>query len=654
MLAQFPEVNVVLGKIGRFNTPTDPAPLSMVETHASLRPEEDWPQRLLEKGYLQQLAAQMLGELRVEGPRSSGGTASKPFVTLGGDVTPETIAEQTEGMTRAEINRQTRIELMHALHTGMDQMRAGLEQHKKQSNSDSQLSSLDSQLLESRWAADILRHEMMRIGPQLPERIVERLSQNLVDILESQGGISDSRRGDAIAYLRDRWKNRIPADNVPLVATTFEELTKEEMQREISIPGMPNWWLMPIETRIGMLTTGMRGLLGLKLYGTDLERLATLGTQLETILKDAPGTRSVVAERALGGHYIDINVDRDECARYGLRVGNVQRMVETAIGGMNISTTVEGRYRFPINVRYPRELRDDLEKLNRVLVATPDGKQVPLGQVAKIEFVDGPPVIKSESGLLLVNIPVDIEPGLDIGSYVESAQAAIDKAVADGRLTFPAGYYTEWSGQYEFMQQVRQRLNVIVPITLAVIFILIYFNMKNVTETLITMLTLPFALIGGVWGMYWLGYNFSVAVAIGFIALAGLAAETGIIMHVYLDLAYKDHRKRLGRDLTPSELHTAVIEGAVLRVRPKLMTVLTDFIALMPILWATTPGAGPMKRIAIPVIGGVITSAIHTLVLIPVYYTLHKRWEQWRHSRKADEASASPEEAEEELATSDV
>ncbi len=637
LLAQFPEVRVVLGKIGRFNTPTDPAPLSMVETHASLRPEEDWPQRLIEKGYLRHLAGQMLSELRADSPESTDGKDQSPFVTMSGDVSPDTVTEQAEGMTRAEINRQTRVELMHALHTGMDRMRAGLEEHREESklqNGDStQLSSLDTQLLEDRWAADILKHEMRKVRPQLPGRIVEWLSQNLVEIIESQGGIGESRTADAVAFLRERWKNRLSPGDVPLVATTFEELTKEEMQREISIPGMPNWWLMPIETRIGMLTTGMRGLLGLKLYGTDLERLAELGTQLETVLKDVPGTLSVVAERALGGHYIDINVDRDECARYGLRVGDVQRIVETAIGGMNISTTVEGRYRFPINVRYPRELRDDLEKLQRVLIATPDGKQVPLGQVAQIEFVDGPPVIKSESGLLLVNIPVDIEQGLDIGTYVEQAQAAIDDSVADGRLTFPAGYYTQWSGQYEFMEQVRQRLNVIVPITLAVIFILIYFNMKNVTETLITMLTLPFALIGGVWGMYWLGYNWSVAVAIGFIALAGLAAETGIIMHVYLDLAYKEHRQRLGRHLSPTELHRAVIEGAVLRVRPKLMTVLTDFIALMPILWATTPGAGPMKRIAIPVIGGVITSAIHTLVLIPVYYTLYKRWEQWRDSR---------------------
>ena len=327
-------------------------------------------------------------------------------------------------------------------------------------------------------------------------------------------------------------------------------------------------------------------------------------------------------------------MNRAECSRYGLKIGDVLRMVETAVGGMNISTIIEGRYRFPINVRYPRELRDDPEKLKRILVATPRGGLIPLGQVADIELVDGPPVIKSEAGMLLLNIPVDIEPGLDIGSYVQRAQTAIDASLARGELQLPAGYYMEWSGQYELMAQIRKRLMLLIPVTLAIIFVLIYFSMKNVTETLITMLTLPFALIGGVWGVYLLGYNWSVAVAIGFIALAGLAAETGIIMHVFLDIAYKKHRREKGRALTPAELYDAVIEGAVLRVRPKLMTVLTDFIALMPILWATTPGAGPMKRIAIPVIGGVITSAIHTLVLIPVYYTLHKRWEQWRESRR--------------------
>ena len=320
----------------------------------------------------------------------------------------------------------------------------------------------------------------------------------------------------------------------------------------------------------------------------------------------------------------------------------MQRVIESAIGGMNIGTTVEGRFRFPINVRYPPELRDDPEKLKRILVTAPNGVQIPLGHVARIQFNDGPPVIKSESGLLLVNIPVALDPNVDIGGYVERAQAEVERALASGELTMPSGYYTKWSGQYEFMQQVKERLKIIVPITLALIFILIFWNMGNVTETLITMGTLPFALIGGVWGMYWLGYNWSVAVAIGFIALAVLAAETGIIMHVYLDLAYRRHRDEKGRALTTGELEEAVIDGAVLRVRPKLMTVLTDFLALLPILWATTAGAGPMKRIAIPVIGGVITSTVHTLILIPVYYALYKRWEQWRQTATNGEEISTP------------
>ena len=247
-------------------------------------------------------------------------------------------------------------------------------------------------------------------------------------------------------------------------------------------------------------------------------------------------------------------------------------------------------------------------------------------------------MIKSEKGMLVNNVPVALEEGVDIGTYVKRAQAEIDRAIADKRLVIPPGYSLKWSGQYELMERNQQRMLIVIPITLALIFILIYFNMKNIGETLITMVTLVFALIGGVWGIYLWGiyetgqpYNWSGAVIIGFIALAGLAAETGIIMHVYLDMAYKKHREEKGRDLTVKELYAAVIEGAVLRVRPKLMTVLTDFIALMPILWATTPGAGPMKRIAIPVIFGVITSAIHTLVLIPVYYTLYKRFQQWRN-----------------------
>ena len=651
LLVQFPEVQVVLGKIGRSTTPTDPAPLSMVETHASLRPEEDWPKRLIAKGYLYKLAADMLAELH-----------SGDFLTkAGSDLDSATIADQAEGMTRAAINRQTRLELVTAMNAGMEKLRDGLNAHREVAlnRGDPVPSRFSEEQLEEQWAGELLRHEMERIRPYLFDRIVEQLPQDLVDILESQAGISADRREAAAAHLRKQWTGRIQPDEIPLVRTTFTELTKDEMHKAITIPGMPNWWLMPIETRMSMLTTGMRGLLGVKVYGTDLEKLEKVGLQLESVLREVPGTTSVVTERPMGGHYLDIDVDRNECARYGLKVGDVQRMIESAIGGMNIDMTVEGRFRFPISVRYPRELRDDPEKIRRILIAAPrnptapssetmsvgdsmmmtnmsQSRLIPLGQVARIQLADGPPMIKSEAGMLLINIPLDIEEGQDIGTYVKTAQAEIDRARADGRLEIPPGYHLKWSGQFEFMEEVRQRLNIIIPITLALIFILIYVNMKNITETLITMVTLPFALIGGVWGMYWLGYNWSVAVAIGFIALAGLAAETGIIMHVYLDLAYKKHRREKGRPLTPHELYEAVIEGAVLRVRPKLMTVLTDFIALMPILWATTPGAGPMKRIAIPVIGGVITSAIHTLVLIPVYYTLYKRWEQWMESRRDD------------------
>ncbi len=625
LLSQFPEVRLVLGKIGRFSTPTDPAPLNMVETHIPLREEGDWPKRLIAKGYLKQMGRQMLSELSAAG-----------FLTEAGQkLDTNTIAKQVEGMARADVNRQTRIELMQSLHKQLEKMRCSLKEHRRVliERGETIPSRFGEQDLEDQWIAEILPRIMQQIQPALPQRIRQAMTKDLVEIIESQGGLITKRQDEAISHLRDQWRGKISVGEIPLVRTTFAELTKGEMQKEISIPGMPNWWLMPIETRIGMLTTGMRGLLGLKLYGTDLDDLAEVAQQIESVLRDVPGTISVVSERAMGGHYLDIQVDRKQAARYGLEVGNIQRMIETAIGGMNIATTIEGRYRFPINVRYPRELRDDPEKLKRTLIATPTGSQIPLGQVADIKFVDGPPVIKSESGMLLVNIPMDIEAELDIGTYVNRAQAALDKAITEGKIKMPAGYYTQWSGQYEFMQQVRERLKIIIPITLAIIFVLIYFNMKNITETLITMLTLPFALIGGVWGMYWLGYNWSVAVAIGFIALAGLAAETGIIMHVYLDLAYKKARQEKGGPLSAKELYDAVIEGSVQRVRPKLMTVLTDFIALMPILWATSPGSGPMKRIAIPVIGGVITSAIHTLVLIPVYYTLHKRWEQWRESR---------------------
>ncbi|MCI0461821.1 MAG: CusA/CzcA family heavy metal efflux RND transporter, partial [Gemmataceae bacterium] len=629
LLVQFPEVKSVLGKIGRSTTPTDPAPLNMVETHASLRPKEDWPQRLIAKGYLKDLGKQMLADLR------AGGLLS------GKDVEPDTVAGQVEGMARWELNRQTRLALMHHLNTNLPRLRRGREEHHQKLKERGEVlpSYLEQEQLEDRWAADLLRQKMALIRPELPERLVRRTAADLVDILAAQDALRKSQQEAALKQLTDRWQGRIAPADVPLVCTTFDELTREEMHRSITIPGMPNWWLQPIETRVGMLTTGMRGLLGLKLYGTDLNQLGEVGTKLENVLKDVPGTMSVVAERAMGGHYLDMQIDRAECARFGLKVGDVQRVIETAIGGMNIATTVEGRSRFPINVRYPRELRDDPEKLKRTLIATPRGQLIPLGQVATIDFVDGPPMVKSENGLLVVNIPVDIEAGLDIGTYVKRAQAAIDKARARGELELPPGYYTAWSGQYQMMERVNQQMWLIIPVTLAIIFLLVYLEMGNLIETLITIVTVAFVLVGGVWGVYLLGYNWSTAVVIGFILLLGVAAETGIIMHVYLDLSYKKHRAEKGRDLTREELHEAVIEGAVLRVRPKMMTVLADLVSLTPILWATGIGSGPMKRIAIPVIGGVITSAIHTLVLIPVYYALYKRWEQWRRRRLSDKVT---------------
>ena len=435
LLAGFPEVRTVLGKIGRSTTSTDPAPLKMVETHVSLRPEEDWPYRLIRRGYLKKMALQMLAQLGADG-----------FLTPAGEkLDRETLAEQVEAAARWELNRRVRLQLIEALRTNLPKLRRALEEQRGTLTEHGQTPSsrFDNQELEDRWAADLLRQQMDRIGGSLPASLEEQVTQDLTQIVASRGGLQADRQQEAAARLRQHWKDRIKPEAVSLVQTTFDELTTHEMQRSISIPGMPNWWLMPIETRLGMLTTGMRGILGLKLYGTDLDRLAELGPKLEALLKDVPGTLNVVAERAMGGHYLDLQVDRYQCARYGLKVGDVQRMIETAIGGMNNATTVEGRYRFPINVRYPSELRDDPEKLKRVLVATPRGNLIPLGQVADIEFVDGPPVIKSEAGMLLVNIPVALEAGLDIGSYVERAQAAIDRALAEGELRLPAGYYLE-------------------------------------------------------------------------------------------------------------------------------------------------------------------------------------------------------------------
>ena len=492
---------------------------------------------------------------------------------------------------------------------------------------------LMAQATLTRW----FREGMMRGRPQaelreaLAGQIAQHLALQLVEYFDSQQALAVAPK-KAERELKNVDLD-IDGGDIPLRRTNFDELVRTEMHGHVTIPGMPNVWLMPIETRIGMLTTGMKGSVGVKVYGSDLQDLASVATDLEAVLKQVPGTLNVVADRALGGRYLDIDIDREECARYGVTIGAVQDVIETAIGGKTITKTVSGRARIPINLRYPRELRDDPVRLQGTLVATPSGDQVPLAHLAKISIREGPPGIKSENGLLLTNVPIFLEAGLDIGTYVERAKATLDDAIASGELEVPTGTSIIWSGQYQMMERVKERLNNIIPFTLVIILLLMYFTIRNFAETLIAMLTLPFALVGGVWLLFFLDYNMSVAVTVGFIALAGLAAETAILMHVYLDIAYKK-RAEQGELLTGEKLNAAVIEGAVLRVRPKMMTVVTTILALAPIMWATGTGSGPMKRMAAPMIGGLVTSMLFTLILIPVYYAMFREFLARRAARR--------------------
>ncbi len=422
---------------------------------------------------------------------------------------------------------------------------------------------------------------------------------------------------------RDQWRPGMTWDK--LIAAMDRALRQ--------IPGWTNAWTMPIKARIDMLTTGIRTPIGIKIFGPDLRVIQRIGEQLEAILTPIPGTRSVYAERVTGGYFLDIQPKRSEIARYGLNVEDVLRIVETAIGGMNIDVTVEGRERYPINVRYGRSFREDLDQLKRVLVPTPVGAQVPLGQLAEIRKVMGPPAIKDENGSLVGYVYVDIE-GRDIGSYVEEA-----KRVVAEQLDLPAGYYLQWTGQYEYMMRIRERLKVVVPITLAIIFMLLYFNFRNIADTLIVLLSVPFAVVGSVWLLYLLDYNLSIAVWVGIIALAGVATQTGVVMLVYLDEAYDRYRTE-GRLRTLRDLMDAIIEGAVMRVRPKAMTVATMTIGLLPLMWSRGAGADVMRRIAAPMVGGLISSAVMTLIIIPAIYMIYKSWEM----RRKGMLVASPEE----------
>ena len=430
----------------------------------------------------------------------------------------------------------------------------------------------------------------------------------------------------------DQWREGMTIDK--LIA---------EMDQALQFPGVANSWTMPIKARTDMLATGIRTPIGIKVFGTDLVEMERLAKEIEAAVRTVPGTTSAYAERLTGGFYLDIEPDRRQLARYNLPVGELQDVIAAALGGDMVTTTVEGRERFGVVVRYPRELRDSPETIARqVLVPTMDGAQVPLGELATITIRKGAPSIRTENALLSAYIYVDTRDP-DLGAYVRAAQDAVAKAV-----TFPPGYYATWSGQYEYMQRAIAKMKIVVPVTLSLIFLLLYLNFRRVTESLIVMLSVPFALVGGVWLMWVLDYNLSVAVAVGFIALAGVAAETGVVMLIYLDHALDARaraRQRMGEALTVGDITDAIVEGAVERVRPKMMTVVAIMAGLLPIMWSTGTGSEVMRRIAAPMVGGMVSSTILTLVVIPVIYALVKRRELLRPGPAPLPAAGLPESA---------
>ncbi len=403
-----------------------------------------------------------------------------------------------------------------------------------------------------------------------------------------------------------------------------------ELDKALQFPGVANSWTMPIKARIDMLSTGIRTPIGIKIFGTDLVEMERLAKEIEAVVKAVPGTSSAFAERITGGFYLDIVPDRQALARYGLSVGEVMDVVAAALGGEMVTTTVEGRERFGVTVRYPRDLRSDPQAIARdVLVPVPaemgaPATMVPLGQLAEVKITTGAPAIRTENALLSAYIYVDIRDR-DIGSYVAEARQAVND-----KVKFTPGTYVTWSGQFEYMERAIEKLKVVVPVTLLIIFVLLYLNFRRLSETLIVMLSVPFALVGGIWLMWLLGYNLSVAAAVGFIALAGVAAETGVIMLIYLDHAWTAIQAKCaaeGRRPQPADLYAAIMEGAVERVRPKMMTVTAIMAGLLPILWGTGTGAEVMSRIAAPMVGGMISSTVLTLAVIPAIYGLVKAWE---------------------------
>jgi Cu(I)/Ag(I) efflux system membrane protein CusA/SilA len=403
---------------------------------------------------------------------------------------------------------------------------------------------------------------------------------------------------------------------------TWEDIVNE-LDQKMQFPGVTNAWTMPIKARIDMLSTGVRTPIGIKIYGADLKQIEKIGAHLEMIMKQIKGTRSVYAERVTGGYFVDFDIKRDQIARYGLTIKEVEEVIMSAIGGEPITTTVEGRERYTVNVRYARELRDDLGKLRRVLVPTMSGAQIPLEELADIHLALGPSMIRDENGMLSGYVYVDIA-GRDVGSYITEAKKIVQKG-----LQMPTGYSMQWSGQYENMLRVRERLKLVIPVTIFIIFVLLYMNTKSPVKAGIVMLAVPFSLIGAVWFLYFLKYNISIAVWVGMIALMGLDAETGVFMLLFLDLSYYD-MVRQGRMKTYEDLKEAIIHGAVKRIRPKMMTVMAMFMGLIPIMWSMGTGADMMKRIAAPMIGGIFTSFIMELLVYPPIYSIWK----WKYEMK--------------------
>ncbi len=440
---------------------------------------------------------------------------------------------------------------------------------------------------------------------------------------------------------------------------TYERLIAE-MDAAVRLPGVTNAWTMPIKGRIDMLATGIRTAVGIKIFGPNLDTLQALGERVERLVRQVPGTRSAFAERSVSGYYVDIAIDRAEAARYGLNVGDIHDAIMATVGGMDVAVTVEGRERYAVNVRYPRELRDNVEQLRQVLIpittvgmagmedveviqemgqqtVEPVIPQIPLGQVASIQVRQGPMAVKTEDAFPVTTVFVDIADR-DVGSYVRDAQRVVET-----QLVLPPGYSIRWSGQYEFMERVTQSMRLVIPVTLVIIFLFLYLNFRSITESLIVMLSVPFALIGGVWYLWLAGYHTSVAVWVGFIAMAGVAAETGVVMLVYLDEAF-NRRKMAGTLHERAEIAAAVREGAVERLRPKMMTVVAIIAGLAPILWSHGTGADVMKRIAAPMVGGMVTSTVLTLMVIPAIYLLWRDRQRARAVRKTSRAEHPPSE----------